>query len=227
MRFAGPVLVVLAAVTSASGSSPWVRVVAETPEGVTLQVTAVPITVADDAAGSAIETPGAGQLREAGRPLLPAVRALVALPPATVARLVLEPSQDAAVPIGPLARWRASAAGEFDFAESESPDPAGPWPASPARIAWQGRLRGQDVALVEFFPVRWHAAAGQLLVAADLVARIRFEAVAGAAVAQRGPDPADLAELRALVVSGVVGAGAPAGRPVPLLHPPRRPHGTT
>jgi len=103
---------------------------------------------------------------------------------------------------GPLMKfgWVDVESDRGDTTESEfGIDPSLPegsegqvWPPEAVRIAWTGRLRGHDVALLEWFPVRWSPGDGTVLVSRGLTATVRFVTgdggIDGTAPSPAGPD---------------------------------------
>ncbi len=182
----------LAAAVAAADSDPAsrgaVRTLAADERGVVLRLDPRPfVTRVDEGGRTSIAIPGQGQLFEPGRPVLPRLRALVALPPGTTPRLVIGPDRPVEVAAPRLDRW-APAGSSFEAAPptragAEGPGADLPWPAEPVRIAQVGRLRGHDVALLELYPVRWIERGETLLVHQGLDFEVIFEPLEGGPLA--------------------------------------------
>ncbi len=185
--------------------TPAVRVVAEDGDGVVLGFEFAPVAVATDDAGRVILTAaGAGLLHEPGRPVVPRVTALVALPPGTQPELDVVAEDWRAAPPLALDPW-IRPAGDFTEPSTLAADEfARPWPGAPCVVS-AGRLRGHDVALLEFYPARWTATTRATEFLRSATVRIRHRpapaATPGVVPAGPGGDPYFDAPMAALVVN--------------------------
>jgi hypothetical protein len=199
--------------TSSDGA---VEVLIDEPDRVMLRLDPVPFVIETDREGHvSVRVPGHGQVREPGRPVLPRLTTLIALPAATTPEIDLEDAGWGSRPTAALTPW-SPAESEFGIEPSfREADREQPWPPQAVRVAWTGRLRGQDVAMLEWFPVRWVPADRTVLVSRGLTASVRFvsgsASVDGTASSPAGPEGDPYAEslVGALVRNpGVLGSVA-------------------
>ena len=139
------------ALSSAPGA---IRVAEEAGDGLRLVVPpSAFLRQVDEDGRISIAIPGYGQVREAGRPVLPRITALVALPPGTRPVVESDPVVWAGQPAGDLHVWRPSPP-ESAWVEVPTVEDGTYWPEEAVRVAWTGRFRGHPVAMVEVFPFR-------------------------------------------------------------------------
>src|SRR5438093_2636017 len=196
LRFFLPCL--LSIVCGAPARAQRAELVAADDRGLTLRVQVPEWTLSPAAGGrSMLVARGLEMSAIPGRPLLPYVAALIAIPPGgrAVARATeagaeeLREGVKLGIALKPGLRDDGGALGVVPTMDEVPPIADGPWPGSPVEVGQPFTVRRQRVVAIRLYPFRYDEAQGRLWARRALTVRIEFQG-GGTAVPGGLPEPA-------------------------------------
>ena len=169
--------------TSISAASEVAKLIGTDARSLTIRVQVPKLEVAapDEDGRSILDVRGFDQVALPGRPQLPYVSVLIAVPPGAraVARVVAggaeETRENLRLPINARPGFREDGKlGIIPTLEPTEPIVDGVWPRTEAEVGENVTMRRQRLAVVRIYPLRYDESARRLIVRSELTVRVEF-----------------------------------------------------